>query len=406
MSFTDLLAEAFRAIRSHALRSFLTLLGIIIGVTTIVGVVSVITGLNAFVRDKVFSLAPDAYVVTKFGIIQSREEFLEALKRKDIEYREYEVLARELHQARRVAAEATTSTAVKFRERRLADVTLHGTTAAYGEVTNLELAAGRYFAEHEDRAAVPLVVIGWDIKQELFPHLDPIGRTILVGGLPCRVVGLMAQQGSALGQTRDNHLYMPYQAFRRAFDSRASMDLYIQAAGGVEGVNSSLEEARAVFRALRHTSFRSPDPFGVVTAESLQTLWKQISSAAFMLLVLISSVSLGIGGIVIMNIMLVSVLERTQEIGVRKAIGARPEDIRRQFLLESALLSGAGGLVGTLAGGAIALWLNQALSVPAQFSPGIMFAGLGLSLVVGLLAGFLPALNASRLQVVEALRAE
>jgi putative ABC transport system permease protein len=194
--------------------------------------------------------------------------------------------------------------------------------------------------------------------------------------------------------------------FRKTWGTRRSIDMLIKARGGVPGVEASVDEVRAVLRALRHTSFRSPDPFGVVTAESLQDLWRQISAAAFILTFLIASVSLGVGGIVIMNIMLVGVVERTREIGVRLAMGARKKDIRRQFLLEAALLATAGGVVGVALGAGAPALVKAALGFPAQVTLGIAAMGLGLSTAVGVVAGYLPARNAANLPVVDALRDE
>ncbi len=406
MDLRELTREALRAIRAHALRSVLTLLGIIIGVTTLVGVVSVINGLNAFVREKVITLSPDVFVVSKFGIIRSRDEFLDAVKRRDIEWGDYERLASRLQRAERVAAEAVGNSAVKFRDHRLADIEVHGTTANYGRMMNLDLTSGRYFAESEDETAQAVAVVGWDIKDELFPQLDPVGRTLLLGGAPYRVIGLLAKQGRTLGQSRDSQVFVPVQTYRRAFGGRSSLNILVQAKGGVTGVEDAVDEVRGVMRSLRHTSFRAPDPMGVVTAESLQTLWAQISAAAFILSLLIASVSLGVGGIVIMNIMLVAVVERTREIGVRMALGARKRDIRRQFLLEAALLSLGGGLAGVVLGSLTAFGVKGILDFPAQVTPPILVAGILLSGGVGLLAGYWPARSASNLPVVEALRTE
>ena len=402
----ELLRESLRALRAHGLRSALTLLGIVIGVATLVGVISVITGLDAFVKERVIQLAPDVYVVTKFGIIRSREEFLDALKRKDLDWNDYQVVARTLKKAEGVAAEADGTSAVKYAARRLPDVQVKGTTGNYGTMLGIDIAAGRYFTESEDQAAVPLAIIGWDVKDELYPHLDPLGRTVLVGGAPYRVVGLVAKQGRVLGEERDRRVFIPIQAFRRQFGSRDSLNILVKAVGGVEGVNESVDELRALMRALRHTAFRAPDPFGVVTTESLTELWRQISAAAFILSLLIASVSLGVGGIVITNIMLVAVVERTREIGVRMALGARKRDVRRQFLLEAALLSVAGGLVGVVMGGLAALGVRGLLDFPAQVTPGIVLLGIALAAGVGLAAGYWPARNASNLAVVDALRDE
>ena len=403
---TELFREALQAIRTHALRSFLTLLGIVIGVATLAGVISVISGLNLFVRDKLFQLAPDVIAVSKFGIITSREEFLAALKRPDINWDDFQRLRTLLRKAEQVGASVDGSATAKFLDRRLGGVRLSGTTANYADLMSLDVAAGRFFLDNEARSAQAVAVIGADLKTELYPQLDPIGRTILLDGIPFRVIGLLTEQGRTLGQSRDNVVLMPIDTYRKAFGRRDSLSILIQARGGVEQVDAVADEARGVLRALRHTDFRSPDPFGIVTAENLQQLWRQISAAAFVLTLLIASVSLGVGGIVIMNIMLVAVAERTQEIGLRRAVGARQRDVRRQFLLEAALLSLAGGVLGVLLGGLVALTVDRVAHFPASITPAIAAFGLALSIVVGIAAGYWPAVHASNLLPVDALRAE
>ena len=406
MSLSELLRAAFESIRAHALRSFLTLLGIIIGVTTVVGVASVISGLNKYVADRVIRLAPDVFVITKFGIIRSRDEFLDALKRPDFTPRDFAKLESTLTKTTAIGADVSTRSAVKFRDRRLADIQVHGCTPNYAELIGKDLELGRWFVEGDERGAQNVAVIGWDVKDELFPLQDPLGRSLTVQGVPFRVVGVAAQEGSTLGNTADRDIYVPITTFRKTWGTRDSIDMFLRAAGGVPGVEPAIDEVRAVMRALRHTPYRSPDPFGVVTPESIQTLWKQISAGAFILTFLVASVSLGVGGIVIMNIMLVGVVERTREIGVRLAMGATKRDIRRQFLLEAALLATAGGVIGVLIGAGAPVLVRTALGFPAQITPGIAMMGLGLSTAVGLVAGYLPARNASNLPVVDALRDE
>ncbi|HJV48760.1 MAG TPA: ABC transporter permease [Geothrix sp.] len=409
MSYQELLRVALRAIRAHKLRSFLTLLGIIIGVTTIVGVVGIITGLNRYVQEKVIVLAPDMYIVTRFGIIRSREEFLQAVKRPQLTWEEYERLSSGvLSHATMTATRSFKTLPVNYGTHRLADTFVVGSTANFSRILNLDTGGnGRFFTEGEDEAAQNVAVIGADIKEELFPNQDPIGRTVMVRGLPFRVIGHMVKEGKGLGINRDQLVIIPFQVYRKNFFApNDPLDYFIKARGGVEGLDASIDETRAFLRALRHTSWRDPDPVGFLTQDQLQELWRQISTATFVLLTLIASVSLGVGGIVIMNIMLVSVAERTQEIGVRMALGAYKRDIRRQFLLEAALLSMAGGFIGVVLGGAAAMLVKAATGFPAQITPGIVLMGVGLSTVVGLLAGFLPARRAANLPVIDALRAE
>ncbi|MDP2876214.1 MAG: ABC transporter permease [Holophaga sp.] len=407
MDYSELFRVAFRALRAHKMRSFLTLLGVIIGVTTIVGVVSVISGLNTYVKEKVIVLSPDVYILTRFGIIKSRKEFLDALKRPPITWREYERAASSLQKTTMIGVGSGRSGAVNSGAKRLADVIVTGVTPNFAELFSLDFEYGSFFTQKENDAFQPVAVIGANIRDELFPGLDPIGKTILVRGLPFRVIGLMPKQGRSIGFTQDNRVYVPVQVYRTNFmPTNQSMEIYIKAAGGIPGMEASIDESRALFRAMRHTSFRAADPFGVITQEAAQQIWRQISGAAFILMILVASVSLGVGGIVIMNIMLVSVTERTPEIGIRLAVGAKKKDIRRQFLLEAALLSMTGGVVGVLLGSAIALIVKGVAGFPAEVTFGIVFTSITLSTLVGLAAGFLPARRASNLVVIDAIRAE
>jgi putative ABC transport system permease protein len=406
VDLAELARCALASLRTHKLRSLLTLLGIIIGVTTLVGVASVISGLNAYVRDRVIQLSPDVFVVTKFGIITSRDEFLDALKRPDIDFRDLEILRERLTRADAVAGDIQTRAPVRSLGRRLPDVQVHGTTANWGSILNLDVESGSYFTDVDERAGRAVAVIGWDVKDELFPTVDPIGREVTVGNTSFRVVGLVAQQGRTLGQSQDNQVWVPMNAFRGSWGRRNSVDVIVKASGGIAGVDAAVDEVRGVMRAIRHTPFRSPDPFGVVTVESAQALWRQISTASFMFALLVSGVSLGVGGVVIANIMLVSVVERTREIGVRLAVGARKRDIRRQFLLEAAILSSSGGLIGAALGALIALTVEGPLGFPVRVTPQILLTGLALSTVVGMVAGYFPARSASNLTVVDAMRDE
>jgi putative ABC transport system permease protein len=253
-----------------------------------------------------------------------------------------------------------------------------------------------------------VVVIGADVRDELFGQQDPIGRNILVAGLPFQVIGLMPKRGKSFfgGDNWDRRVYVPYSVLRKNFMSRWNdCEIYIKAKS-LELVEEAKDEVKTFIRAMRHTDFRAPDPFGIISQETIMEFWGKLTAASFMFITLISSVSLFVGGIVIMNIMLVSVAERTQEIGIRMAMGARKRDILRQFLLEAAMLSLVGGLIGFLLGAGIALGVRGATGFPAQVTLSIVFIAIGLASVVGLLAGFFPARRAANLVVIDAIRAE
>ena len=392
--------------RAHKLRSFLTLLGVIIGVMTVVTVVSIISGLNNYISEKVFALNPDVYAVTQFGIITSREQWLEAIKRKKIDWNDYEAVRDRCALCAITGASNNNNTTVKRGAQKLTRVQTTGGTSSLAELNNLDLEAGRFYTPNEEQRSALVVVIGSDVREELFGQIDPIGRTIQVNGHPMRVIGLLRKQGAVLGENQDKVLHMPITTWRKQFGARESVTIWVKAKNGVPGVDPSMDEVRVILRGRRHTAFRAEDPFSTVTAEALQMLWKSISAGLFSLMILISGISLVVGGIVIMNIMLVSVVERTREVGVRRALGARRTHILRQFLMEAILLSLGGGMTGVLIGVIIAKSISTFTPMPTLVRPMLIVAGLAISVITGVLAGVVPAWRASRLPPVEALRFE
>jgi putative ABC transport system permease protein len=315
-----------------------------------------------------------------------------------------EIVRRECRLCAQVGARGDRRRPVKYEDKKLADVEIQGHTPNMGEAMSFDIAAGRYFTETEYDHAAAVAVIGWDVQDQLFPNLDPIGRLMKIDGYPVKVIGSIAKQGNVMGQSQDNVVYVPLTLFKKHIAPSEDIGIFIKPKGGVDQVNAATDEVRTILRALRKTKFDKDDPFGLVTAELLQTLWRSISAGAFLLMVLISGISLVVGAIVIANIMFVSVVERTKEIGVRRALGARRRDIRRQFLLEAALLSAIGGVIGVLLGALIALAVNQVF--PAQVRLSFILLGVAVATVTGLLAGWIPSSQASKLPPVEALRYE
>ncbi len=404
MAFQELLAVALAALRRNRLRSLLTLLGVIIGVATVVSVVSIISGLNRYVRDKVVNLNPDVLVFTKYGIIRNRNEFILARKRKPVTLREARLIERECRTCAAVGAQAYHLESVHVAKRKVPDVQIQGYTATMQSMMRMDLEAGRFFTSVEEEHAVAVAVIGAEIKDQVFPNVNPIGRTVYIRGYPFRVIGLGARKGNILGQNQDNVIVTPITFVQKILTASDEVAIYVRPRQGMAGIDATQDEVRTLLRSLRKTRYTAEDPFGIVGSEAVQSLWRSLTAGAFALMVLISGISLVVGGIVVANIMFVSVVERTREIGLRMAVGARRRDIRRQFLLEAALLSSVGGVVGVLLGALIALMVNQIF--PAQVRLAFAFLGISVAVVTGVLAGLAPASTASRLPPIEALRFE
>ena len=404
MSFSELFQVSFHALRRNKLRSFLTLLGVIIGVMTVVAVVSVISGLNGYVRDKVLNLNPDVLVYTKYGIIRGRQEYLLAKKRKPVTMRDAQLVTKDCRSCAAVGVNVSQQSNVHAGARKLSGVEIEGYSANMESMLNIDLEAGRFFTPIEDAHAAPVGVIGYDVKDQCFPGVSPIGRTLYIGGYPITVIGLQTKLGNVLGQSKDNVVFVPVSFVRKIMTSKEDLSIFVRPVGGMAGLDRTQDEVRTILRSLRKTSFSAEDPFGIVGSAAIQALWNSITASAFGLMVLISGISLVVGAIVIANIMFVSVVERTKEIGLRMALGARRRDIKRQFLLESALLATSGGIIGVILGALVAMAVNQVF--PAQVKLVFVLIGILTATVTGLLAGLAPSSSASKLPPVEALRFE
>lgn len=402
--------EAFRqalaSLAAHKLRSVLTLLGLVIAVTSLILVMTLIQGANSYVQEKLANLGTHVFEVAKLPlVITNFEEFVEALKNKDITREQWQAVVASCGRCRAVAAVAKTSGRVRSANRSLADIEIRGESAAMGTISTLELASGRYFTESEERRTAHVVLLGHGLVEELFSNVDPLRQTVRIGGEEFRVIATVEKIGSILGREQDNFVIIPLSVFEKLYGSRHSLTLKVQAFSE-EALPATMDEVRTLLRRHRHLSYADKDDFYLATAQTYLDLYEDISSVFFLVFVLISSIASAVGGIVITNIMLVSVTERTKEIGIRRSVGATRGDILRHFLLETLAICLTGGAFGITLGFLLALVLRQLTPFPAAVKLWVALVGLLLSSLIALIFGIYPATKAARLDPAAALRAE
>jgi len=396
---------AIRAILSNKLRSILTLIGMIIGVATVIAVVSVIAGMNNYVANKINSMGSTTFMVDRYGLITSEEEFREAQKRKKLTIDDMYAVERYCELCDNVGGTSYTRRTVKYESDFLEDITIVGTTSNYVEVSDIDIDIGRSFLETDNDRRSAVCLIGPDLVDYLFPGLEPVDKMIKIGSFYFRVVGVGNRRGSFLGENQDNWVAVPIKTFQKFFGRHRDIEMHIKAPS-VARMEETQDQVRVILRNRRGDRYKDPDSFGIYTADSIMELYDNLTGTAWIVLVGVSSISLVVGGIVIMNIMLVSVTERTREIGIRKAIGAKRRDILWQFLIESVTLSLIGGAIGVMLGSALALLVGAYSPLPAVIEAWSVIAGLGIASSVGLFFGIFPAMRAARLDPVECLHYE
>lgn len=398
---------ALETLRTHKLRSFLTLLGVILSVSTLIVVVSMIRGTNVYISDRVANFGANVFLVSQYPIITSREQFVQLQRRnKPITWENYEFVRDNMTYAKAFAFILNRSTGeAKYQNQDMQNVLIRGVTGGMAELDTTEVALGRAISDADNEHRSDVTFIGTDLVNRFFLGVDPLGKTIYLDGKAYTVVGVAKEIGSTLGQPQDTFAYIPSQTYQKVYGTQQSGNIRIQAKGP-EFISLAEDEARMLMRAYRHVAPDQEDNFGVIEPSALMGLWTSLTGNLAFVAVLIVSVFLVIGGIVIMNIMLASVTERTREIGVRKSLGATRRDILLQFLIEACVISAVGGLIGVLIAVGIALLVGAFTSFPTSVPFFAIAIALGASTIVGLFFGVYPARKAARLDPIEALRQE
>ena len=405
MNFLEAVFIALYSLRVNRLRSLLTLLGIVIGVMAVIAVVSIISGLNDYVASKIFNLGPDVITISRTPpVITSVDEWFDNQKRRNLYVTDMEAIRAGCVYCKAVGASVNMRGRVKF-GREYVNSQVQGYTADLAYILGTELSGGRLITAYDVDHVRNVCVIGSDVVDNLFPYVDPIGKTLIIDDRPFEVIGVGVKQGSVLGQSRDNWALIPLTLHQKMYGARRSVTVYAKALDE-KRVPAAESAIRLTMRARRHLAFNAKDDFALNTNENFLQIWANISRAFFAVTIGIASISLVVGGIVVMNIMLVSVTERTREIGIRKATGARRRDILIQFLVESATLALVGGIIGVLLGSSIALAISWMSPLPASIKWWAVALGLIVSTSVGLFFGIYPATKAANLDPIEALRYE
>lgn len=406
MNIAEAINISLTSIRANKLRSFLTLLGLIIGVMTLILVMTIVQGANSYVEEKVADLGTNVFQVSKTPLVVTDfQEVIKAQRNKDLLLEDFEAVRSQCSECLSVGAQVQTSATVKAGNEVGEDVSIRGVTSNMSDIGTITVEFGRYLSAFEERSASTVCVLGRDVADNLFPQVEALNKQVRIASQEYRVIGIAEKIGNVLGQSQDNFVLIPLSSFLKDFGSRRSLTLHVKAPSS-EKIEPAMSQVRLILRSRRHVPYNSPDNFYMATADTFLSLWSSISSAFFAVFIMISSIASIVGGIVIMNIMLVSVTERTKEIGVRRAVGAKRRDILWQFLIEALVQCVVGGAIGILSGFLLAVVVRQFTPFPATVQLWVAAIGFILSTLIGIFFGIYPAKKASQLDPIEALRRE
>ena len=406
-SFWEAVVGAVQSLRSSKLRSFLTLLGIILATTTLIAVMSVISGMDRVIAENVTNMGADGYTVTRIFMTQRDPKiFLQMLRRNpNLTKEEFEFLRTHVALTRDIGLMAARGVTVYYGKEVAEGVNLSGATSNMAVISNYEAVEGHFITEIENSRHMNVAFIGNDLRTKFFGAATALGRTISVAGVPFEVVGVAKTKGSIFGQSQDNYVVVPIETYFRIWGSRQGMN-FAGAAIDHDHLMQAQDEVRTLIRSYRHLGPKDDDNFAILTSDALVDFWNQLTGAIAATAIAVVSVFMVVGGVVIMNIMLAVVTERTHEIGIRKSVGARRRDILNQFLVESSMLSAIGGFMGVTLAWLVAILVRNFTPVPMSVPATAVVVGVTLSAAVGLFFGIYPAQRAARLDPIEALRVE
>ena len=407
MELKEALKLAVQSLWANKLRTVLTLLGVVIGVTSVIAVVTLVNGANMFVIEKFSRYGADVFTVTRMpAIITNADDYVKYQKRKVILFDDLKYIQENCKHCTGIGGQQATTAKVVRGTQSITDCQIRGYTWQMPSLQNLDIAQGRDFTDADEEHASHVAIIGTDVQENLFAGIDPIGQELRVDGTPYTVIGVVEKQGSTFGQSQDNFVGVPLTSYQKDYGTQKSVTIYVKTGGAGPQLEDAADEVRVLMRSRRHDLPGQPNSFELDTNNTLVGFASQLTNSFGAVAGAIALISLVVGGIVIMNIMLVSVTERTREIGIRKALGARRQDILLQFLIESALMSLIGGAIGVLGGVVVAEAVTLISGFPSTVAVWSVLAGLVMATGTGLFFGVYPARKAADLDPIVALRAD